>query len=233
MEVEWQENQKGGTSAPGSVEEIWKMCWQLNVPNAVKMFVWKAGHNLLPTKANLLRRGVIKEAMCPICSRETETTKHILWECSSTNDVWGCGPVRLQKSSCKGGTFLNLLEEVRVRCDRREVELFAITARRIWLRRNDIVHGGGFTHPTQVFTEAVKALDDFQRVNGSQKDEDGAGQIHSAVCWKPPATNMVKINWDAALDLRNQLVGIGVVARDEAGSFLGASSWKKHLSVDR
>jgi hypothetical protein len=142
MEMEWHENQKGSTSNPGDVEEIWKTVWKLKVPNAVKMFIWKAGHNILPTKANLLRRGVIKEAMCPICLRETETVEHILWECASSNDVWGCGPVRIQKSSCKGGNFLHLLEEVRARCERRDVELFAIMARRIWLRRNDVVHGG-------------------------------------------------------------------------------------------
>jgi ribonuclease HI len=91
--------------------------------------------------------------------------------------------------------------------------------------------GGGFTHPTQVFTEAVKALDDFQRVNGSTNDEEGASQIHSDAVWKPPEQNWVKINWDAAVDQSNQCVGIGVVARDGTGRFLGASSWKISLSA--
>jgi hypothetical protein len=106
MEMEWHENQKGSTSNPGDVEEIWKTVWKLKVPNAVKMFIWKAGHNILPTKANLLRRGVIKEAMCPICLRETETVEHILWECASSNDVWGCGPVADPKKLMQRGEFL-------------------------------------------------------------------------------------------------------------------------------
>jgi hypothetical protein len=102
MEVEWKEARRGGTSELGKEEEVWKTCWQLKVPNVVKMFLWKAGHNLLPTKANLFHRKVVKEAICPICLTEEETTKHIVWECISARDVWGHGPVRLQKSSCKG-----------------------------------------------------------------------------------------------------------------------------------
>jgi hypothetical protein len=32
-----------------------------------------------PTKMNLMRRGVVKDARCPICEREAETITHILW----------------------------------------------------------------------------------------------------------------------------------------------------------
>jgi hypothetical protein len=40
-----------------------------------------------------------------------------------------------------------------------------IIARRVWLQRNDIVHEGILTHPTQIMLEAQKALEDFQRAN--------------------------------------------------------------------
>jgi hypothetical protein len=186
MEVEWQEARKSGPSEPGREEVVWKTCWQLNIPNAVKMFLWKAGHNIIPTKTNLFRRRVVQEAMCPICLMEEETTEHILWECITAHDVWGSGPVRIQKSSCKGGNFIALLEDLSLRCTRSEVELFAIIARRIWLCRNDVVHGGGLTHPMQLLTEAVKALDDFQRVNSKHRDEEEPPQTQSIASWKPP-----------------------------------------------
>jgi hypothetical protein len=41
-----------------------RCCGQsLNVPNSVKVFLWRAFHNLLPTKANLLTRGVVENAL--------------------------------------------------------------------------------------------------------------------------------------------------------------------------
>jgi hypothetical protein len=82
-----------------------------------------------------------------------------------------------------------------------------------------------------VLTEAMKALDDFQRVNSTQKDEEGPLQTQSLASWKPPLMNFVKINWDVALDHRNLVLGIGIIARDDAGQFLSVCSMKKQMSV--
>jgi hypothetical protein len=49
--------------------------------------------------------------------------------------------------------------------------------------------------------------------------------------WKAPPLNMVKINWDAALDQQNQVVGLGMIARGEAGCFLSACGIKKRMLV--
>lgn len=120
---------------------------------------------------------------------------------------------------------------VRLRCTWREGELFAIKARSIWLRRNDVVHGGCLTHPSQVLSEAMTALEDLQRANGGKKHEEGPLQEQGAILWKPPPFNMVKINWDATLDKQNQVVGLGIVARDGAGRFLSDCSIKKWMMV--
>jgi hypothetical protein len=48
-------------------------------------------------------------------------------------------------------------------CEKNEVELFAVLTQKIWLRRNGIVHGECFTHPTQLLKEAEDALADYQR----------------------------------------------------------------------
>ena len=58
--------------------EVWKVCWNSNVPFAVKTFIWRACHNLLLTKINLCRRGLCEEVLCPICLQEEETIEHIV-----------------------------------------------------------------------------------------------------------------------------------------------------------
>ena len=88
-----------------------------NVPNVVKMYIWRASHNLLPTKANLLRRGICKDQLCPTCLRDEETINHIVWDCPAAIDVWGCSRRSLQKSSCGGQDFSQLLLNISARCD--------------------------------------------------------------------------------------------------------------------
>ncbi|XP_042953522.1 uncharacterized protein LOC122290063 [Carya illinoinensis] len=61
--------------------EVWRKVWLLNIPRVVKVFVWKTMLNCLPTKMNLMKRSVVKEATCPVCMNENETVCHALWSC--------------------------------------------------------------------------------------------------------------------------------------------------------
>jgi hypothetical protein len=67
-----------GCSGKMDDKEEWKTCWKLNVPNAVKMHLWRACHNLLPTKANMFCIGVGESKMFPICLSEEEMVVHAL-----------------------------------------------------------------------------------------------------------------------------------------------------------
>ena len=113
---------------PRKGNEIWKVCWNLNVPNNVKMFVWRTCHNLLPTRANLFKRKVITSPLCPVCNLVKESMEHIIWFCSSVVDVCSCGSRRIQKSISGNSMFANLFEEVIGRYDQQELETFVVVA---------------------------------------------------------------------------------------------------------
>ncbi|KAG6640000.1 hypothetical protein CIPAW_10G141100 [Carya illinoinensis] len=53
----------------------------------VQYFIWRACHESLPTKSNLVLRKVVEDPLCPICQRDKETTIHALWTCPSATDV--------------------------------------------------------------------------------------------------------------------------------------------------
>jgi hypothetical protein len=76
---------------------FWKKIWAINVPNASKIFMWRACQNVLPTKQNLLRKGVGNDDLCPCCMLEVESVIHVLWCCPGAQDVWGCGPALFKK----------------------------------------------------------------------------------------------------------------------------------------
>jgi hypothetical protein len=71
-------NEVGG-SWPMVESPVWKTCWELKVPNVVKLFLWRACNDLLQTRVNLSRKKIELCKLCPICTQEEETIVHILW----------------------------------------------------------------------------------------------------------------------------------------------------------
>jgi ribonuclease HI len=57
------------------------------------------------------------------------------------------------------------------------------------------------------------------------------GQNLHFEAWCPPPPGAVKINFDAALDAQQGYVGVGIIARDHMGLFLGARSIVYKLKV--
>jgi hypothetical protein len=73
MEKELQDTRHSGSSRQKDENKVWKMLWNLKVPNVIKMFMWRVCPDILPPKINLLRRGVVSDAFYPIYECEEET----------------------------------------------------------------------------------------------------------------------------------------------------------------
>lgn len=115
---------------------LWKTIWSLPIPNAVKIFFWRACHNLLRAKDNLLRGKVVKDPFCPICEREPETVLHAIWVCPAAMDVWGSCKRAFQKCVIESKDFIHVAEYMMSRCGNEDFALFVQVARQIWFRRN-------------------------------------------------------------------------------------------------
>jgi hypothetical protein len=129
-----------------------------------------------------------------------------LWSCPSANDVWGAGIKKLQKSKCVGKSFKEIFSDILEVGESKEIEIFVVTARRLWLRRNAVLHGEKFLDPNQLVREALESLEAFQYHNGVQKDENQGTEVAvtepSVNRWLPPKADFVKINWDAAVETK-------------------------------
>jgi len=232
---EIQDQAGGQCSNTAKGEEVWKTIWGLEVPNTVKMFLWKACHDVLPTKENLYHKRIVKDNYCPCCTLEAESIFHAVWSCGAARDVWGTTKSCFQKCSCEGPTFRDLFVYCMGRLSRDELEQMAVIARKIWLRRNALIFDGKFAHPDVVFDEAKVSLLEFKRCNTkercSQRAENSVSSA-KATSWFPPPRGTIKINWDASLNIKRGWIGLGVIARDNNGFFLGARSVTKQVSAD-
>ena len=59
MLVEIVKTNLAGSSHCKEANEVWKKLWRLEIPNVEKNFLWRACHDILPTRENLLKRKVI------------------------------------------------------------------------------------------------------------------------------------------------------------------------------
>jgi hypothetical protein len=137
-------------------------------------------------------------------------------------DVCGYGPKTFQKSSSRGTTFLYLIESFLCRFTKDEMALMAVLARRIRLRRNTLVFEGIFIPPLTVFSLAAENLRDFQLTHQTNQHSVAEAVPPITMKWQHPPSGVIKVNWDAAVNKKEGCVGIGIIARDWEGKFMGA-----------
>jgi hypothetical protein len=69
------------------------------------------------------------------------------------------------------GSFREVVETLMARCSREELEKVLILAKKIWARRNEVVHGGEFKHPNQIMCETEELKVSLQEIT-EKRDEN-------------------------------------------------------------
>jgi len=90
------------------------------VPNPIKVFLWRACTDILPTKENLQKRGIIKDSLCYsfsllhifflIGNVKCRSAIHILWNWPSASIVWGAIGKKVQKIKVGEVSFIDVME---------------------------------------------------------------------------------------------------------------------------
>jgi hypothetical protein len=115
---------------------MWRRIWRIGGLRVVKLFMWQACNDILPTNENLLKQKVLTDALYPICKINIESMGHALWCCLAAQDVWHECSRRIQKMPLKYTRFMDIFGGLVNRFDEAEIDLFASIARQVWLRRN-------------------------------------------------------------------------------------------------
>jgi hypothetical protein len=178
----------------------------------VKVFLWKACNNILPTKHSLHKKGVTEDSLCPLCGLEDETTEHIIWNCQSAQDVWVVSSPTIQKCPKMEVAFHNILLYLSSRLSEENMQLVVVTARLLWLQRNTVVHGGDLTSPIQVMELARSQLENYRKAESGRRMTSPPTVVTVPLKWTTPQEGFIKLNWDVALDTQHQRMGIGVIA---------------------
>ncbi|KAF5468935.1 hypothetical protein F2P56_013043 [Juglans regia] len=193
----------------------------MEVLGSFKHFVWNALNNALPTSINLFKRKVIEDPLCPICRREEEDVKHVLWCCPAAADVWAEAesPVRKWRNQVQDFTslWMELIKKLSKDCLERVVAIM----RGIWGRRNAFIFEKVFGSPGKVVRLALVSLEEHQEAN-NRREEGQSNREGNRMDrrWKRPMPRIYKLNFDVVVDLKNRRIGIGIVIRDSNGEVM-------------
>jgi hypothetical protein len=201
MATEYMEASKGSTSTLNINKQFWRKLWSIKVSLVARVFLWKTCSNILPTKPNLCKRGVVDNPLCPICKSEGETMEHILWNCKSAKDVWSAYNSKIQKLPTMEMDFASIIIILTERLEEEELQLVTVVARLIWLRRNNVVFGGVFMSPVQILETAISQLENFSKAEKGRRMESHKKPTPATDKWRKPSSGWIKFNWDAAIDL--------------------------------
>ncbi|XP_065636040.1 uncharacterized protein LOC136070259 [Quercus suber] len=108
----------------------------LSILNKIKHFLWRACHESLPTKKNLLARNVTRKALCEWCNKEVEDAVHALWGCQVLKEVWWEEEILRNQLSMHFVDFRDLWIGITKLEEPNLVERFTFVAWSIWNKRN-------------------------------------------------------------------------------------------------
>ena len=122
------------SSNADEVKRFWKNIWRLKVPNKVRVFLWRACSNALPTKVNLQRRKVLDNSLCEQCKCWEEDVLHAIWSCETLREGWAQSFIEVKRKFPWVESLSDLVSIIIE--EGKSLEEFVMSAWLIWIRRN-------------------------------------------------------------------------------------------------
>ena len=207
-------------------KKIWKALWNLNVPQKIKHFAWRASRDILATKMNLAKRKIASSGTCELCGKEEETICHLLWFCEHAKGVWMTSKLVFPFEISLRWSFLDVVEN----CLRWEdtspglLEEIITVCWGIWKDRNVLRLGGKGQASHTILSSALHLLDEFRAAN--ELKSGIWAEAPPMVVWQPPSHGHYKVNTDGAVFSNRKQADIGVIIRDDSGEVVAALSKK-------
>ncbi|XP_042973040.1 uncharacterized protein LOC122304840 [Carya illinoinensis] len=196
------------------------LLWRFGDGNTIK--IWK--DRWVPSSSFHLLRSPVKMLPAEATVKQLTKKDRGKWNEELINEIFNKEEAEaiendspVHKWACSAGHFMDLWKQINSCLEEDGVGLVACTMRRIWLRRNSFIFEKKFESPKVLIHAAKQNLEEFRTVNNPSKPDQVDRRL---IRWKEPDAMVCKVNWDAALDVKNKQVGIGIIVRDSEGEIL-------------
>ena len=123
---------------------------------------------------------------------------------------------------------MQLFQVMMAKLSMEELEIFLVQSWLIWHRRNTVLYGSKMQHPGQLNQRVTNLLREFREAQSSLAVS--LIRPSSLQNWKPPAGQLFKLNFDAAI-FENRS-GVRAVIRNAAGKVMAALSARGEAVAD-
>ncbi|XP_052142051.1 uncharacterized protein LOC127761763 [Oryza glaberrima] len=208
----------------GMISLLGHMTREICAPGKMKINLWRAAHDCLPTGFQLRRRHIEARDGCAFCNRD-DRIEHVFLMCPFSDSVWkeikqvyniklGRGDLANVRQwifdfLCRGSAIQNTV--------------LAVTFWHIWEARNNARNNVETLHPRRVVQKIVAYVEMIMQHCGPGNVSRPAERI-SLPSWVPPPAGVFLINIDAAVFQAERQMGVGVVIRDQHGNCLLAAN---------
>ncbi|KAH9781766.1 putative reverse transcriptase/RNA-dependent DNA polymerase [Citrus sinensis] len=210
------------TSCTEASHKYWSALWTLELPEKLKIFMWRASNNLLPSAENLWKRKVVEEPTCKRCKLSVETISHALLECKAARKIWLQSPFSAPRLEANSQDIFSTLQNMAKELRKSDLELMVALCWSAWYARNKCIFDGRELNPIISAAKAESVLTAFQRVRKPQQSHISISIKEKQQEWLPPPQNVFKVNVDAAFNSKNLSAGVGAVIRDSNGKIVAA-----------
>ncbi|CDP16895.1 unnamed protein product [Coffea canephora] len=113
------------------------------------------------------------------------------------------------------------------------MELVGVILWNLWNNRNGAIFDGPYRDPLSLVSLSIAFLNQFHEANSKDKC-DMSTSLQSRLSighWIRPNAGFVKANFDGAVFMDDKSSGVGVIIRDDTGSFIAGHYSKKILGI--
>ncbi|XP_058784773.1 uncharacterized protein LOC131659623 [Vicia villosa] len=212
-----------GPSSPPDTN-LWKAIWKAPVAPRIRNFIWRAAKNILPSKDNLLKKGIQMDGYCSFCHSQIESVQHLLLQCVFSVQCYFASIL-----SCRvpnNTHFLDWLESTLSCGDDFSVQLLCTLMHKIWRARNCLLYQNKASDPIKVAAEALDSVLEFNKWNPvlSAKRKLTSQEEHM-----PQDVHVLQVD---AGSFPTGFVAFGCVIKDPNGTGILAACKKDMLSID-
>ncbi|XP_058763625.1 uncharacterized protein LOC131637081 [Vicia villosa] len=157
--------QSDSSPSPSSfpLRTLWKEIWKAPVQAKIRNFLWRLTKDILPTKVNLLKKGIILDDCCSPCNSSPESAHHLLMECPFVRQTLFSSILSYRTPSA-----LDLCDWIRsflVCGDKLSAQFLPTVLHKVWTARNLVIYQQKSSSPISVAANALYSVKEFNLRN--------------------------------------------------------------------
>ncbi|KAH9649551.1 rnase h domain-containing protein [Citrus sinensis] len=201
----------------------WNVIWAMELPEKIKIFMWRAVKNLLPTAENLWKMRVLQDPICSRCKMKAENIIHAILECKPARQMWKLTPYYAEMNVLINQDLLSMMKELEKSKSKEELQRIIALCWAAWYSRNRSIFENVEQDPHITVAKADATVEAYARVKMGKILAAASNTPEKSSSWLPPPQGLFKANVDAAINEEKRKAGLGVVIRDSNGEVIAAA----------